>query len=93
MANSSEGLKIGLIATYANWKGHDVFLKAAAAVSTPMARFFVIGGSIYQTSGSQFSRADLQRQHEVREREQDRRREEQQHDRAVHREQLVVLLG
>ena len=29
---------------------------------------------------------------EVREREQDRRREEQQHDRAVHREQLVVLL-
>ena len=37
-------------------------------------------------------RADLQRQHQVGEREHDRRREEQQHDRAVHREQLVVLL-
>ena len=37
-------------------------------------------------------RADLQRQHQVGEREHDRRREEQQHDRAVHGEQLVVLL-
>ena len=38
-------------------------------------------------------RADLQRQHEVGEPEHDGRRIEQQHDRAVHGEQLVVLLG
>ena len=37
-------------------------------------------------------RADLQRHDVVREAEQDRRRVEQQHDRAVHGEQLVVLL-
>jgi hypothetical protein len=37
--------------------------------------------------------ADLQRHHEVGEGEDDRRGEEQQHDRAVHREQLVVDLG
>ncbi len=36
--------------------------------------------------------ADLQRQHQVGEPEHDRRRIEQQHRRAVHREQLVVLL-
>ena len=36
--------------------------------------------------------ADLQRQHQVGEREQHGRREQQQHDRAVHGEQLVVLL-
>jgi hypothetical protein len=35
---------------------------------------------------------DLQRQHQVGEPEHDRRRIEQQHDRAVHGEQLVVLL-
>ena len=37
-------------------------------------------------------RADLQRQHQVGEAEHDRRRVEQQHHRAVHGEQLVVLL-
>ena len=37
-------------------------------------------------------RADLQRHEHVREAGEQRRREHQQHDRAVHREQLVVLL-
>jgi len=37
-------------------------------------------------------RPDLQRQHQVGEAEHDRRRIEQQHDRAVHGEQLVELL-
>ena len=37
-------------------------------------------------------RADLQRQDQIGEGEDEWRREEQQHDRAVHREQLVVLL-
>ena len=38
-------------------------------------------------------RADLQRHEHVREAGEERRREHQQHDRAVHREQLVVLLA
>jgi hypothetical protein len=37
-------------------------------------------------------RADLQRHDRVAEAEEQRRREQQQHDRAVHREQLVVEL-
>ena len=57
------GLRIGLIATYARWKGQDVFLDASAKALTasqrPELRFYVIGGPIYATAGSQFTRAEL----------------------------------
>lgn len=55
------GLRVGLVATYARWKGQDVFLDAIARLpaSTPKTRFYIIGGSIYHTSGSQFSREEL----------------------------------
>jgi glycosyltransferase involved in cell wall biosynthesis len=51
----------GLIATYARWKGHGLFIEAAGLVKrarpeTP-ARFYVVGGPIYETVGSQV-RAD-----------------------------------
>ena len=56
-------VRVGLIATYARWKGHDVFLRAAAALAgaglTWPTRFYVIGGPIYRTHGSQFSAAEL----------------------------------
>lgn len=57
-------LRIGLIATFARWKGQDIFLKAASrlvesGVGSPM-RFYIIGGPIYQTKGSQFSLQELQ---------------------------------
>jgi glycosyltransferase involved in cell wall biosynthesis len=57
-------LRVGLVATYARWKGQGVFLSAAARVlrehpELPV-RFYIIGGPIYQTQGSQFSRAELQ---------------------------------
>lgn len=55
--------RVILVATYARWKGHDVFLRAAAHVAdaAPNAsiRFYIVGGPIYQTSGSQFSRSEL----------------------------------
>jgi glycosyltransferase involved in cell wall biosynthesis len=56
-------LRIGLIATYARWKGQDLFLRAAARVrqlrpDLPL-RFYVIGGPIYRTKGSQWSRDEL----------------------------------
>ena len=58
-------LRVGLVASYANWKGQDVFLKAAAHVlarnSGLSVRFYVIGGPIYRTHGSQFSRQQLER--------------------------------
>jgi glycosyltransferase involved in cell wall biosynthesis len=56
-------IRIGLIATYARWKGQDLFLRAAAKVlrDRPGAnlRFYVIGGAIYHTKGSQWSRDEL----------------------------------
>jgi glycosyltransferase involved in cell wall biosynthesis len=56
-------VRVGLLATYARWKGHDVFLEAVARVRRePLpvpVRFYVIGGPIYQTAGSQYSVSEL----------------------------------
>jgi len=54
-------VRVGLLATYARWKGQDVFIEAAAQVSESIAgaRFYVIGGPVYATAGSQFSQAEL----------------------------------
>lgn len=54
-------VRIGLVATYARWKGQDLFLRACARVAAldAAARFFVAGGPIYATRGSQFSREEL----------------------------------
>ncbi|GAP95144.1 glycosyltransferase family 4 protein [Leptolyngbya sp. NIES-2104] len=57
-------VQIGLVATFARWKGHDVFLRAAAQVvrelpGVPM-QFLIVGAPIYQTQGSQYSIAELQ---------------------------------
>jgi glycosyltransferase involved in cell wall biosynthesis len=47
-------VRLGLVATYARWKGHDVFLEAVARVATNLpARFYIIGGPLYRSSGSQ----------------------------------------
>jgi len=52
--------RVGLIATYARWKGQDLFLDAAARIARDRpARFYVIGSPIYQTKGSQWSEAEL----------------------------------
>jgi glycosyltransferase involved in cell wall biosynthesis len=56
-------VRVGLVATYARWKGQDVFLEAAGRLlrtepSAPV-RFYVVGGPIYQTRDSQFSEAEL----------------------------------
>jgi glycosyltransferase involved in cell wall biosynthesis len=62
-APSSDVLRVGLIATYARWKGQDTFLRAIARVAPEWRarmRFFIVGGPIYQTAGSQFSRAELE---------------------------------
>jgi glycosyltransferase involved in cell wall biosynthesis len=62
-AAPSQTLRIGLVATYGRWKGQDVFLDAMALVqrhqSDPPLRFYLVGGSIYDTQGSEFSEAEL----------------------------------
>ncbi len=56
-------VRVGLIATYARWKGQDVFLDAIARIPDPpdgiSVRYFIVGGPIYETRGSQFSEAEL----------------------------------
>lgn len=55
-----ETVRVGLVGTYARWKGHDLFLRAARRVkSYSAARYYIIGGPIYAT-GAQWSQAELQ---------------------------------
>lgn len=63
MPTASQGtVRVGLIATMARWKGHEVFLRAIAGMSDSSrsrVRAYVIGGAIYPTRGSQLSIAEL----------------------------------
>ena len=53
-------LRIGLVATFARWKGHETFLKALAALPSSLPiRGYIVGGPVYETSGSQVSLAEL----------------------------------
>jgi glycosyltransferase involved in cell wall biosynthesis len=53
--------RVGLVATYGRWKGHDVFLDALRLVASRRPiRGYIIGGPIYDTTNSQFTRPDLQ---------------------------------
>jgi glycosyltransferase involved in cell wall biosynthesis len=63
---SESPLKIGLIATYALWKGHDIFIQAIGQIAKQYpelkstVKFYIIGGAIYETARSQHSRSTLQ---------------------------------
>ncbi len=53
-------VRIGLVATMARWKGHEVFLRAFKMLSgDPPVRGYVIGGALYQTEGSQCDLEEL----------------------------------
>jgi len=55
-----ETIRVGLVATFARWKGQEVFLRALAAVpATVSVRGYIIGAPVYQTRGSQYSLAEL----------------------------------
>lgn len=61
--SASGTLNVGILGTYARWKGQDTFLRAAAEVIRAMPRaplrFFVIGGPIYRTQSAQFTEPEL----------------------------------
>ena len=61
-----ETTTFGLVATYARWKGHALFIEAAGLLrrSRPElpVRFYVVGGPIYETLGSQVQAAELLQQ-------------------------------
>jgi len=53
-------LRVGLVATMAHWKGHHVFLEGLSRLpADARVRGYVIGGSLYETAGSQHSIDDL----------------------------------
>lgn len=58
-------VRVGLIATFARWKGHKIFLEALSRLpAQPPVRGYIIGGPIYQTDGSQWSMPELDREAE-----------------------------
>src|ERR1700722_15168182 len=53
-------IRVGLVATFARWKGHEVFLRALVALPAGVSvRGYIIGAPVYQTRGSQYSIAEL----------------------------------
>jgi glycosyltransferase involved in cell wall biosynthesis len=54
-------LRVGLVATYAAWKGHFTFLAAIARLPVDLrVRAYIVGGPIYETTGSQHTREALE---------------------------------
>ena len=53
-------IRVGLLGTFARWKGHETFLRAVAMLRADASlRAYVIGGPVYQTDGSQYSLDEL----------------------------------
>jgi glycosyltransferase involved in cell wall biosynthesis len=53
--------RVGLVAAYGRWKGHEVFLDALRQLASRLPiRGYIIGGPIYDTSNSQLTRGDLE---------------------------------
>ena len=53
-------VRVGLVATFARWKGHHTFLDALARLPESLpVRGYIIGGPVYDTAGSQFSLDEL----------------------------------
>lgn len=63
--NPGHALRVGLVGSYAKWKGHQVFLEAVRILAPlfppEKVQFFVIGGPLYATGGSQWTRAELEK--------------------------------
>ena len=57
---SSDSLRIGLVGTFARWKGHGVFFDALSRMrAASRVRGYVIGGPIYTTAESQVTLQEL----------------------------------
>lgn len=53
-------IRIGLVSTFARWKGHQVFLQALALLPKDLAWLgFIVGGEVYSRAASQYTEAEL----------------------------------
>lgn len=52
--------RVGLVATFARWKGHEVFIEALARLARRRpVRGYIIGSPVYSTAGSQWTLPEL----------------------------------
>ncbi len=59
-AADSGTVRVGLLATMACWKGHEVFLRALSLLPASLPiRAYVVGGALYDTDGSECRLAEL----------------------------------
>jgi glycosyltransferase involved in cell wall biosynthesis len=62
LASAGNVLRVGLVATFARWKGHQTFLTALSMLPSSLpVRGYIIGGPVYETAGSQVSIDELRR--------------------------------
>ncbi len=55
-----ETIRVGLVATFAKWKGHHAFLEAIRLLPPDLpVRGYIVGGPLYQTVGSQYRLEEL----------------------------------
>lgn len=53
-------VRVGLVGTFSRWKGHEVFLRALAALPPELGvRGYVVGAPLYDTAGSQYTLHEL----------------------------------
>src|SRR5262249_44734470 len=53
-------VRLGLVATMARWKGHEVFLRALKMLPSDLpVRGYMIGGALYETEASQYELEEL----------------------------------
>jgi len=53
-------LRVGMVGTFARWKGHETFLRAISLLRPDLhVRGYVVGDALYQTDGSQYSIEEL----------------------------------
>jgi glycosyltransferase involved in cell wall biosynthesis len=53
-------IRVGLVGTFARWKGHKTFLGALSAIPRSVAvRGYIVGGPVYSTIHSQYSFEEL----------------------------------
>jgi len=53
-------IRVGMFATMARWKGHEIFLKALSLLpEESRVRGYIVGDALYQTDGSQYSIPEL----------------------------------
>jgi glycosyltransferase involved in cell wall biosynthesis len=55
-------VRVGLVATYGRWKGHQTFVDALRQLDARLPwRAYIVGGSLYDTSHSEYAREELER--------------------------------